>query len=44
MARKNIMYVIFSNANKAGLNWSLKAIFAKYDFFQSSSAFHKIKN
>jgi hypothetical protein len=44
MVRKNVMYVIFSNARKAGLNWSLEVAFANYIFFQCSSAFHNTRN
>ena len=34
----------FPNARKAGLNWSLEAAFANYNFFQISNAFHKTRN
>ena len=44
MARKNVIHVSFSNARKVGFNWSLEAVFANYNFFQSSSAFHETRN
>ena len=44
MARNNVIYVVVSNARKAGLNWSLEATFANYSLFQSSCASHKTRN
>lgn len=47
---KNVIYVVFSNARKAGLNWSLEIVFsnytsfATYNFYQRSSAVQKARN
>lgn len=44
MAGKNVIYVIFSDVRRLGLNWSLEGAFINHNFFQSSSAFYKSRS
>ena len=43
MARKNVMYVVFLNARRANLDWSLKATFASHIFFKVQVHFTRLE-
>ena len=44
MAGKNVTYVVFLNARKAGLHWSLEVAFANYRSFCQLYFFSKFKH